>query len=56
MVISARHRNKNGEIGRKHGNILVGTLRKRMVAASLFDAAMTKSSAMYCTRWTTSTR
>lgn len=28
MVISARHRNKNGEIGRKHGNILVGTLRK----------------------------
>jgi hypothetical protein len=23
-----RHRDKNGEIGRKHGNTLVGTLRK----------------------------
>jgi hypothetical protein len=23
-----RHRNKDGEIGRKHGNALVGTLRK----------------------------
>lgn len=28
MAISARHRDKNGEIGRKHGNTLVGTLRK----------------------------
>jgi hypothetical protein len=24
----ARHRDKNGEIARKHGNTLVGTLRK----------------------------
>ena len=23
-----RHRNKNGEISRKHGNTLIGTLRK----------------------------
>lgn len=28
MAINARHRDKNGEIGRKHGNTLVGTLRK----------------------------
>jgi hypothetical protein len=26
--IDGRHRDKNGEIGRKHGNTLVGTLRK----------------------------
>lgn len=28
MAINARHRDKNGEIGHKHGNTLVGTLRK----------------------------
>lgn len=28
MAINPRHRDKNGEIGRKHGNTLVGTLRK----------------------------
>lgn len=28
MVINVRHRDRNGEIGRKHGNTLVGTLRK----------------------------
>ncbi len=28
MSIDDRHRDKNGEISRKHGNILVGTLRK----------------------------
>jgi hypothetical protein len=26
--LDGRHRDKNGEIGRKHGNTLVGTLRK----------------------------
>jgi hypothetical protein len=28
MSIDDRHRDKNGEISRKHGNKLVGTLRK----------------------------
>ena len=28
MAITARRRHKHGEIGRKHGNTLVGTLRK----------------------------
>jgi len=28
MAIPARHRDKNGEIGRKHGNTLIRTLRK----------------------------
>jgi hypothetical protein len=28
MTIDARHRDKNGEISRKHGNTLIGTLRK----------------------------
>jgi hypothetical protein len=28
-----RHRDKNGEISRKHGNTLVGTLRKQYGAA-----------------------
>jgi hypothetical protein len=28
MSVDARHRDKNGEISRKHGNTLVGTLRK----------------------------
>ena len=28
MNIDDRHRDKNGEISRKHGNTLVGTLRK----------------------------
>jgi hypothetical protein len=26
--LDQRHRDKNGEIGKKHGNTLVGTLRK----------------------------
>jgi len=26
--LDSRHRDKNGEIGKKHGNTLVGTLRK----------------------------
>jgi hypothetical protein len=29
MPLDARHRDKNGEISRKHGNTLIGTLRKR---------------------------
>jgi hypothetical protein len=28
MSIEDRHRDRNGEISRKHGNTLVGTLRK----------------------------
>jgi hypothetical protein len=28
MPIDTRHRDKNGEIGRKHGNILIRTLRR----------------------------
>jgi hypothetical protein len=28
MAIDARHRDKNGEISRKHGNTLILTLRK----------------------------
>jgi hypothetical protein len=28
MSIDDRHRDKNGELSRKHGNTLVGTLRK----------------------------
>ncbi len=28
MTIDDRHRDKNGEISRKHGNTLVGTLRR----------------------------
>jgi hypothetical protein len=28
MAIEARHRDKNGEVGRKHGNTLIRTLRK----------------------------
>jgi hypothetical protein len=33
MSIDDRHRDKNGEISRKHGNTLVGTLRKIYGAA-----------------------
>jgi hypothetical protein len=28
MAVDARHRDKNGEISRKHGNTLIHTLRK----------------------------
>jgi hypothetical protein len=28
MAFQTRHRDKNGEIGRKHGNTLIRTLRK----------------------------
>ncbi len=28
MPIDTRHRDKNGEISRKHGNVLIRTLRK----------------------------
>jgi hypothetical protein len=28
MAVDARHRDKNGEIGRKHGSTLIRTLRK----------------------------
>jgi hypothetical protein len=28
MIIDDRHRDKNGEISRKHGNTLVSTLRR----------------------------
>jgi hypothetical protein len=28
MAFEVRHRDKNGEIGRKHGNTLIRTLRK----------------------------
>ena len=28
MSIDDRHRDKNGEIGKKHGNTLIGTLRR----------------------------
>jgi hypothetical protein len=28
MAIDARHRDKNGDVGRKHGNTLIRTLRK----------------------------
>ena len=28
MAVDARHRDKNGEIGHKHGNTLIRTLRK----------------------------
>ena len=28
MAIDARHRDKNGEISRKHGNTLISRLRK----------------------------
>ena len=28
MATDERHRDKNGEISRKHGNTLIGTLRK----------------------------
>ena len=36
-----RHRDKNGEISRKHGNTLVGTLRKHYGAH--FDVAALKA-------------
>jgi hypothetical protein len=28
MALDVQHRDKNGEISRKHGNTLIGTLRK----------------------------
>lgn len=33
MALDNRHRDKNGEISRKHGNTLVGTLRKHYGAS-----------------------
>ena len=42
MSIDDRHRDKNGEISRKHGNTLVGTLRKiygPSFAAGVSDSA-----------------
>ena len=42
MTIDNRYRDKNGEIGKKHGNTLVGTLRKvygKTFAAGQADAA-----------------
>ena len=42
MSIDSRHRDKNGEISKKHGNTLVGTLRKvygRTFAAGQPDTA-----------------
>lgn len=42
MSIDERHRDKNGEISRKHGNTLVGTLRKiygQSFAAGLPESA-----------------
>jgi hypothetical protein len=41
MSIDDRHRDKNGEISRKHGNTLVGTLRK--IYGSTFAAGETDS-------------
>jgi hypothetical protein len=34
-----RHRDKNGEISRKHGNTLIGTLRKHYGADFAFPCA-----------------
>ena len=34
MAIDARYRDKNGEISRKHGKTLIGTLRMTYVASS----------------------
>lgn len=33
LGLNGRHRDKNGEISRKHGNTLVRTLRKNLRAA-----------------------
>jgi hypothetical protein len=42
MSINDRHRDKNGEINRKHGNTLVGTLRK--IYGPTFAAGESESS------------
>jgi hypothetical protein len=42
MSIDDRHRDKNGEISRKHGNTLVSTLR-RIYGPSLFAASESES-------------
>jgi hypothetical protein len=39
MAIDDRHRNKNGEISKKHGNTLVGTLRRHYGASFAQDCA-----------------
>jgi hypothetical protein len=43
-----RHRDKNGEISRKHGSTLVRALRKSMGPVSLPDAGTRRSSAISC--------
>ena len=48
-----RHRNKDGEISSKHGNALVGTLRKNATAVHLPPGQETRrSSATSCINWT----
>ena len=41
MTIDARHRDKNGEISKKHGNALVRTLRK--IYGSTFAAGQAET-------------
>jgi hypothetical protein len=53
MSIDDRHRDKNGELSRKHGNTLVGTLRK-MYGATF--AAGEADSASFRTCWLSFTR
>ena len=45
--LHGRHRDRNGELSRKHGNTLVRTLRKIMASTLPRDARPRKSSATY---------
>jgi hypothetical protein len=47
-----RHRNKDGEISRKRGNALVGTLRKIYGSSFAPGRATRRSSATSCINWT----
>jgi len=47
-----RHRDKNGEMSRKHGNTLIRTLRKSYGADFAQGAPTLTSSVMFCARLT----
>jgi hypothetical protein len=42
MSTDNRHRDKNGEIRGKHGNTLVGTLRRIYLLAKLHETSLTQ--------------
>ena len=50
--LHGRHRDKNGEVSKKHGNTLVGTLRRPTASTSRRAATTGRSWQTCCTSWT----